>query len=44
MGATLQQDQGKGLQSVAFESIKFNSIELNYPVHDREALAIYHAF
>jgi len=36
MGATLQQDQGKGLQPVAFRSKKFSPAERNYDVRERE--------
>lgn len=43
LGAVLSQDQGQGLQPIAFESRKLNSAECNYPVHDREMLAIIHA-
>lgn len=43
LGAVLMQDQGHGLQPVAFESRKLNPAERNYPVHDREMLAIIHA-
>lgn len=40
IGAVLQQDQGKGLQPICFMSHKLNSAERNYPVHERELLAI----
>lgn len=43
IGAVLMQDQGNGLQPVAYESRKLNPAERNYPVHDREMLAIVHA-
>lgn len=39
-GAVLEQDFGRGLQPIAFFSRKFQSAELNYPVHEREMLAI----
>jgi hypothetical protein len=37
------QDHGKGLQPVAFESQKLRAAELNYAVHEKEALAVVHA-
>jgi hypothetical protein len=40
IGAVLQQDQGRGLQPIAFLSRKLNSAERNYPVHEKELLAI----
>ncbi|MGH2639958.1 MAG: reverse transcriptase domain-containing protein, partial [Rhabdochlamydiaceae bacterium] len=40
MGATLSQDQGKGLQPIAFLSHKMNDAEKNYPVHEQELLAV----
>ena len=40
VGATLSQDQGKGLQPVAFMSKKMLAAERNYPVHEQELLAI----
>ena len=43
IGAVLMQDQGKGLQPIAYESRKLSPAEQNYPVHDREMLAIVHA-
>lgn len=43
IGAVLMQDQGNGLQPIAYESRKLNPAEQNYPVHDREMLAIIHA-
>ncbi|CAI7891587.1 unnamed protein product [Closterium sp. NIES-54] len=43
MGAILCQDQGHGLQPLAFESRKLKPAECNYATHDREALAIVHA-
>ncbi|GJP39079.1 hypothetical protein CLOM_g23469 [Closterium sp. NIES-68] len=44
VGAVLLQDFGKGLQSIAYESRKLNPAEQNYLVHDKELLAIIHAF
>ncbi|GJP47996.1 hypothetical protein CLOM_g7238 [Closterium sp. NIES-68] len=44
IGAVLLQDFGKGLQPIAYESRKLNPAERNYPVHDKELLAIAHAF
>ena len=43
IAAGLFQDQGRGLQPIAFESKKLNSVERNYAAHEREALAIVHA-
>lgn len=40
IGATLSQDQGKGLQPVAFLSKKMLPAECNYPVHEQELLAV----
>jgi hypothetical protein len=42
-GAVLMQDQGKGLQPIAFMSKKMNAHELRYPVHEQELLAIVNA-
>jgi hypothetical protein len=39
----LQQDQGKGLQPIAFLSKKMLDAETRYPVHEQELLAIIHA-
>ncbi|GJP67626.1 hypothetical protein CLOP_g24423, partial [Closterium sp. NIES-67] len=44
VGAVLLQDFGAGLQPIAYESRKLNPAEQNYPVHDKELLAIVHAF
>ncbi|CAI7910022.1 unnamed protein product [Closterium sp. NIES-53] len=44
VGAVLMQDQGKGLQPIAYLSKKLHGAELNYPIHDKEALAIVNAF
>ncbi|GJP52561.1 hypothetical protein CLOM_g11663, partial [Closterium sp. NIES-68] len=43
IGAVLMQDFGNGLQPIAYESRKMQSAERNYPVHDKEMLAIVHA-
>ena len=43
IGATLLQDQGKGVQPIAYESRKLNSAERNYPTHELELLAVIHA-
>lgn len=40
IGAVLSQDLGKGLQPVAFISRKLQQAEVNYPVHEKELLAI----
>ena len=39
-GAVLMQDQGKGLQPIAFMSKKMLDAETRYPVHEQELLAI----
>ncbi|GJP50835.1 hypothetical protein CLOM_g9992 [Closterium sp. NIES-68] len=44
IGAVLMQDFGNGLQPIAYESRKMQSADRNYPVHDKEMLAIVHAF
>ncbi|CAI7881187.1 unnamed protein product [Closterium sp. NIES-53] len=44
IGAVLLQDFGNGLQPIAYESRKRHPPEKNYPIHDREMLAIVHAF
>ncbi|GJP37166.1 hypothetical protein CLOM_g21603 [Closterium sp. NIES-68] len=44
IGAVLMQDFGNGLQSIAYESRKMQSAGRNYPVHDKEMLAIVHEF
>src|SRR6185369_5880142 len=43
IGAVLSQDHGKGEQPVAYESRKLSLAERNYPVHEKELLAIVHA-
>jgi hypothetical protein len=40
VGGVLQQDQGKGLQPIAFLSKKMSDAETRYPVHEQELLAI----
>jgi hypothetical protein len=40
VGASLNQDQGKGLQPVAFLSQKLQPAETRYPVHEQELLAV----
>ncbi|CAI5524929.1 unnamed protein product [Closterium sp. Naga37s-1] len=44
VGAVLMQDHGRGLQPIAYLSKKLHGAELNYPIHDKEALAIVIAF
>ncbi|GJP63587.1 hypothetical protein CLOP_g20656 [Closterium sp. NIES-67] len=44
IGALLLQDFDDGLQPNTYESRKLQSAERNYPVHDKEMLAIVHAF
>jgi len=43
VGAVLQQDQGKGLQPIAYLSKKMLPAETRYPVHEQELLAIIHS-
>ena len=43
VGATLSQDQGAGLQPIAYLSHKMLDAETRYPVHEQELLAIVHA-
>ncbi|CAI7792750.1 unnamed protein product [Closterium sp. NIES-53] len=38
------QDHGRGLQPIVYLSKKLHGAELNYPIHDKEALAIVTAF
>ena len=42
-GAVLMQDQGRGLQPMAFMSKKMTDAEMNYSTRDQEFLAIMHA-
>ena len=42
-GAVLQQDQGQGLQPIAFMSHKMLPAETRYATHEKELLAIVHA-
>ncbi|GJP69601.1 hypothetical protein CLOP_g593 [Closterium sp. NIES-67] len=44
VGAVLMQDQGNGLQPIAYLSKKIHGAELNYPIYDKETLAIIIAF
>ncbi|GJP79406.1 hypothetical protein CLOP_g9640, partial [Closterium sp. NIES-67] len=44
VGAVLMQDQGNGLQPIAYLSKKLRREELNYPIHNKEASAIVIAF
>ena len=41
--AVLTQDHGKGQQPVVYESRKLSLAEQNYPIHEKELLAIVHA-
>jgi RNase H-like domain found in reverse transcriptase/Reverse transcriptase (RNA-dependent DNA polymerase)/Integrase zinc binding domain/Retroviral aspartyl protease/Chromo (CHRromatin Organisation MOdifier) domain/DNA N-6-adenine-methyltransferase (Dam) len=43
VGAVLLQDQGQGLQPIAYESRKLSPAEVNYPVSELELLAIVHS-
>ncbi|MCW2743449.1 MAG: uncharacterized protein JWR45_3871 [Blastococcus sp.] len=40
LGAELLQDQGRGLQPIAYHSQKMTPAERNYPVHEQELLAV----
>ena len=40
LGAVLLQDQGEGLQPVAYHARKMNKHECNYPVHEQELLGV----
>ena len=40
LGAVLLQDQGNGLQPVAYHARKMNKHECNYPVHEQELLGV----
>src|SRR6476469_9989587 len=42
-GACLQQDQGNGLQPIAYMSKKMHDAETRYATHDQELLAIINA-
>ncbi|CAI7801781.1 unnamed protein product, partial [Closterium sp. NIES-53] len=44
VGAVLMQDHGNSLQPIAYLSKKLHGAELNYPIHDKEALAMVVAF
>ncbi|GJP38844.1 hypothetical protein CLOM_g23251 [Closterium sp. NIES-68] len=44
IGAVLMHDFGIRLQPIAYESRKMQSARRNYPVYDKEMLAIVHAF
>ncbi|CAI7889202.1 unnamed protein product [Closterium sp. NIES-53] len=44
VGAVLMQDHENSLQPIAYLSKKLHGAELNYPIHDKEALAIVVAF
>ena len=43
VGAVLQQDFGKGLQPIAYDSRKLNDVERRYSTYDKELLAIVNA-
>src|SRR4029077_16575199 len=43
LGAVLQQDQGKGLQPIAFMSQKFTDQQQGWAVHEQEMLAVVEA-
>ncbi|CAI7887188.1 unnamed protein product [Closterium sp. NIES-53] len=44
IGAVLLQDFGNELHPIAYDSHKLHAIECNYPIHDKEMLAIIYAF
>ena len=43
LGGVLQQDDGKGLQPIAYESRKLSNTERCYSAYERELLAVLHA-
>ena len=43
IGTVLGQEQGQGMQPIAFESRKMSPAEQNYAAHEKELLAIVHA-
>ena len=43
IGAVLSQNHGKGNQPVVYELCKLSSAEQNYPIHEKELLAIIYA-
>jgi hypothetical protein len=43
IGAVLEQEVDHGSHTIAFASRKLSSAEKNYPVHERELLAIVYA-
>lgn len=43
VGAVLTQGEGDELRTIAYESRKMTSAERNYPVHDKEMLAVMYA-
>ncbi|CAI7779952.1 unnamed protein product [Closterium sp. NIES-54] len=44
MGVVLLQDFGNSLQPIAYESRKLHPPKRNYPIYEREMMAIVHAF
>jgi hypothetical protein len=44
MGILSQSDNDSILHSVAYCSRKYSLMEINYEIHDKELLAIFHAF
>ncbi|GJP36143.1 hypothetical protein CLOM_g20663 [Closterium sp. NIES-68] len=44
VGTNLMQDQGNGLQPIAYLSKKLHGVELDHSIHDKEALDIITAF
>ena len=43
VGAVFSQRQEDGDHPVAYESRKMNAVERNYPMHERELLAVIHS-
>ena len=44
IGGVLCQDQGSGLQPIAFESAKLKDAQLNYAVHEKEMFAMIYCY
>ena len=44
VGGVLCQDQGNGLQPIAFESAKLNPAQVNYAIHEKEMFAMVYCY